>query len=346
MVGMPYHLEKGPWLTILEDYLNGERGRSLRFLRELRALRDSNGSLREIAFLDTPALDADPENATPQDRRDHLGDDWFGGPDNRAGFPAAVLAELERSGAAGGPDVLARLDGADTEPGAIVTAKALQGFAGRVARAVEETEGARLNGWPATGFWFQYFGDVDAIVRETLIRTIEVSLGLANDEIAADGETSRWLPVELFWKCPQRWFEGWVSWRWDAVHGTGQVTTMLATPGSGKPVLEHPGLGQAPVGEPRAVSEELLAGPSAPPPDGDGPHLHPKGLWVVTHEEHAQLPTTPDEGPTPAGQWFIPPFGPTYVGVGPVICYRPHEFDGGVAPQGRAYQPPAEVAAR
>ena len=345
MVGMPYHLEKGPWLTILEDYLNGERGRSYRFLVELRGLRDTGGRMRDIAFLDTPALDSDPENATPELRRKHLGDDWFGGAGNKAGFPAALLSKLTRERRDGEPDVVALLDPTDADGSDITTARELRAFAHRVAETIERTEGARLNGWPATGFWFQYFGDVDAIVRETLIRSIEVSLGLDHDETPADGRTDRWLPIELFWKCPQRWFEGWVSWRWDAGHGSGQVTTMLATPGSGKPVLEHPGLGQAPLGEPTAVTAEPLTGPSGPPPDGDGPHLQPKGLWVVTHREHAQLSTTPDDGGTTSGQWFIPPFGPTYVGVGDVICYRPDEFDGGVRPEGRPYLPPVETAA-
>lgn len=345
MVGMPYHLEKGPWLTILEDYLNGERGRSLQFLTELRGLRSGGGLMRDIAFLDTPALDADPDNPNPAARRKHLGEDWFGGDGNKAGFPAAVLDQLRSSTAAGEPDVVALLDPGDASGAPIATAKELQAFALRVAATVDATPGARLNGWPATGFWFQYFGDVDAIMRETLIRSIEVSLGLEHDEVPANGRTDRWMPIELFWKCPQRWFEGWVGWRWDATHGSGQVTTMLATPGSGKPVLEHPGLGQAPLGEPHAVIASPLDVPAGPPPDGDGPAIKAKGLWVITHQEHAQLSTTPDEGGTASGQWFVPPFGPTYVGVGDVICYEPHEFDGGVNPAGRAYVAPSEPVA-
>ena len=340
MVGMPYHLEKGPWLTILEDYLNGERGRSVEFLMELRGLRAGGGLMRDIAFLDSPALNSDLENPTPEKRREHLGRDWFGGASNGNGFPAALMAKLGEDRAKGGPDVVAMLDPADAAAEPIGSAKELQAFARRVADVVERTAGARLSGWPSTGFWFQYFGDVDGIVRETLIRSIEVSLGLEHDEEPEGGSTDRWLPIELFWKCPQRWFEGWVSWRFDATHGSGQVTTMLATPGSGKPVLEYAGLGQAPLGEPDAISATARPGPTGPPPDGDGPNLHPKGLWVVTHQEHAQLSTTPDESGTPSGQWFIPPFGPTYVGVGDVICYRPHEFDGGVNPEGRRYQAP------
>ena len=341
MVGMPYHLEKGPWFAILEDYLNGQDGRSLEFLMELRRLRSCGGRLTEIEFLDSPALDSDEDNGDPDARRIHLGDDWFGGPANGDGFVAALEAKLCDTA----PAVADRLRLPEREP--ITEARALRELAAEVAQTVEETEGARLNGWPVTGFWFQYFGDVDAIVRETLIRSIEVSLGLDHDqEPGPDGPPFQ-LPIELFWKCPQRWFEGWVSWRWDARHGTGQVTTMLATPGSGKPVLEHPQLGQDPHGIPRFLADEPVDGPRTPAPGvrGDAPNIYPKGLWVVTHRQHAKLATTPDDGGTESGRWFIPPFGPTYVGVGDVICYQPVEFDGGTNPAGRPWVPPQPSSA-
>ena len=43
---MPYSLEKGPYLSVIEDYVNGDRGRALETLARLR-----NGD--DIAQLDT-----------------------------------------------------------------------------------------------------------------------------------------------------------------------------------------------------------------------------------------------------------------------------------------------------
>ena len=39
MPGMPYHLEKGPWLSILEDYLNADAYRLIEALRHFRNSR-------------------------------------------------------------------------------------------------------------------------------------------------------------------------------------------------------------------------------------------------------------------------------------------------------------------
>jgi hypothetical protein len=199
-----------------------------------------------------------------------------------------------------------------------------------------------LRNWPVTGFWVQYFGDVEEIVRQTLIRTIEVSLGLEHgEEVPATGPR-RQLPIELFWKCPQRWFEGWVTWRWDESHGTGQVTSMFATPGSGKPVLQNPLDGDGAIEPQTWTTAELLPAPIGPPPSAGprGWRGAPKGMWVITHRHHLEMPDLPDHFPSAKGDWAIPEFGPTYVGLCDVVCVEPSERDGGTKPFGRGYLPP------
>ena len=341
MVGMPYHLEKGPWLTVLEDYLNAEDGRSLDFLRQLRATR-TQGRISDLDFIASPALNQAGEgrdDVQERARRAHLEIDWFGGADSRLGFVEATLRRLPA-------EVVTLLtDRGQVPDQAPTTAAALSDFGAAVIAAVQDVPGARLDRWPSTGFWFQYHGDVHGILRETLIRAIEVSLGLDNDE-EPSGPPERRMPIELFWKCPQRWVEGWVTWRWERANSIGQVTVLLATPGVGKPILDNPTKGRdarLPTGSTLPGGEEApgahLVGPGPTPGQVE---QYPKGMWVVSHTEHAQLPATPQSGPSGAGQWGPPTFGPSCVGVGDLVVVQPAESEGGVDPFGRAFvAPPA-----
>jgi hypothetical protein len=63
-------------------------------------------------------------------------------------------------------------------------------------------------------------------------------------------------------------------------------------------------------------------------------------MWVVSHNEHVQLPPLRADHPLPPGQWIIPEFGAAYLGTGPVVCIAPSEGDGGVDPFGLAYRAP------
>lgn len=330
MPGMPYHLEKGPWLSILEDYLNADTYRMIEALRHFRNSHAESSSLASTPFLLTPALDGDPDYPTLADRRRHLQNDWFGSTSGaRPSFVAdtigaADLAEAVASELAAGADMS--------------TSGGVRDFATRVM----DDERVTLDAWPSTGFWFQYHGDVEGIVRESLIRGIEVALGIDHDADLPTDLPPRILPIELFWKCPQRWFEGWVTWRWDDEHCTGQVTVMFATPGSGKPVLESPGLGDGAVEASTSrvdVDESRPAGPGPGEP-GRNARQSTKGMWVISQAEHVQLPATPDDRASGQGDWVIPPFGPSYVGVGEVICVQPAESDGGVKPFGRRWEEP------
>ncbi len=333
MPGMPYHLEKGAWLSVLEDYLNGDPNRTA---KALTLLRDPDLPVTDTGFLASPALDGDPEYNTDDKRQRHLQQDWFGWPaggstwPTRATFAQEVLDLLPADAAAIAADA----------PGENATAEQMRAWTTAVAPLV----GPDFDGWPATGFWHQYFGDVEGIVRETLIRALEVSLGLDHgQEIPTDGPVRR-LPIELFWKCPQCWFDGWVTWRFDRAAGTGQVTVLFTTPGSGKPILEQ-ALDGAGAFVPR-TSRTPATGPAPAGPAPSDPAANAeqaaKGMWVVTHTDNLQLPVLPSAGGRPSGQWLIPPFGPAYVGVGPVVCVQPSEPDGGVAPLGRAYTDPPD----
>lgn len=331
MPGMPYHLEKGPWLSILEDYLNADSARLIDALAQFRASRDHSTSLGVSPFFDSDSFDGDPDYQTPDARRGHMQNDWFG---STTGDAPDFVADVVRE--AGVDDAL----GDELSAGVDVsTATGVLDFAQRIL----DDERVPLDAWPSTGFWFQYHGNVEGIIRESLIRGIEIALGLEHDaEVPEDGP-ERVLPIELFWKCPQRWFEGWITWRWDRTHRTGQVMIMFATPGSGKPVLQSPGLGQNALLEPSSIVDEDRPAPIGPGPSEPDRNAFqsPKGMWVVSQTDHVQLPATPDERGSTAGDWIIPPFGPSYVGAGPVICVQPAEEDGGVRPFGRTWNPPS-----
>jgi hypothetical protein len=191
-----------------------------------------------------------------------------------------------------------------------------------------------------TGYFKRYYGDVEAILRETLVRAIEVSFGLDHDAALADA-TRQW-PVELLWKCPNPWFEGWVTWR---RHGTGptegQVTVILATPGEdANPVINvaalPPGV-TAPLPEPTALSTD------------------DQGMWVVTHHRHVKhnvdLVTPLPDGSAldslidavaalfgrPEREWSIPVPSTTWEGVEGIDVVHVPESAGGAAPFGAAF---------
>lgn len=65
-----------------------------------------------------------------------------------------------------------------------------------------------------TGWWMGYRGDVEVIVRETMVRAIDVSLGLdRTNEAPQPADVRRHWPIQFYWVCGSRWFEGWVGWR-------------------------------------------------------------------------------------------------------------------------------------
>jgi hypothetical protein len=106
-----------------------------------------------------------------------------------------------------------------------------------------------------TGMWNGYYGNVELIVCETLLRMLEVSLGIPhgravpqgpNDESAFEQQlastATRVWPLCLFLTCPKPWFECWVTWQCHDKQSAlrGQVTVLLATPGHRRPATPSP----------------------------------------------------------------------------------------------------------
>jgi hypothetical protein len=149
-----------------------------------------------------------------------------------------------------------------------------------------------------TGFWLNWRGPAEAILRETLHRAIEVSLGVAHQDSATPagaaaaqafvtshdpakappGPYSRWWPIEILWVCGAPNFQGWITWR---EHGSGptdgQVTVVLTTP---PPKTEYPmymSVKVPPTAHPSSTGDnykEVGVGDA-------GDVSYPRGVWVV-----------------------------------------------------------------
>jgi hypothetical protein len=148
-----------------------------------------------------------------------------------------------------------------------------------------------------TGWWHNWFGPAEGIIRESFERAIEVSLGIAHKPVVGNGsaafdppkrtydpntlplsEVKRCWPVEILWACGTPTLQGWVTWR---QHGTGwadgQVTLVFTTPGiEGYPMYADP----QPTNPPPPP-------PTPAPPDYE---LYPgdladaafeRGMWVI-----------------------------------------------------------------
>ncbi len=174
-----------------------------------------------------------------------------------------------------------------------------------------------------TGYWADYYGDVESVLRETLIRTIEVAIGI--DAGADPAKTTRQWDVEVFWKCGNPWFEGWVTWRRNRRHrDEGQVTTIIATPNDTRNTIRiHPA--HPPHGAPA-----LKVPKTAPKAD--------HGMWLVTQPDHRRRTSDParaaSKSPLLKGKesWYD---------EGRVTTLELTEAVGGAAPRGLTYRPPA-----
>lgn len=272
MTGMPYHLEKGPYLSVIESFADKDE---LTLYDALVALRNPANRIEDVGGAAGPLSSPQAASSAMSNSalKDHVRQHWLGQtqPDGSGGWVQPAYGD-----------------------------------------AVTQT-----------GDWHQWYGDADAVIRQTLVRAAEAALGLAHGATLADpGKSPRRWPVELFWKCPQPWLEGWVSWR---KHGSGrrdgQVTVVIATPGNGAPVNSSPVPAQ-----PSSPNTPFQIGPSK----ASGDH----GMWVVTHLHNDPAPVQP---PAPSGQghWQEPVFGATCVSTGPVTVVAPSEIYGGVLPGGR-----------
>lgn len=227
MPGMPYHLEKGPVLSVLESFCNDDRGRLVQALTDLQ----NDVALEQIAPFDDPHLirpDLPPPYQTAAQLRNHFFDHWLG----------------------------------------------------------KQTPGNPSASSP-TGHWHGYTGPVERIMRTTLIRAAQVSLGIAGSTPKPGNATRHW-PIDFWWKCPQPWFEGWVTWRRTGLDAReGHVTVVFATPADYGVVLDDP-------------AKEATVDPQTNPLFMDDE----QGSWLISSELHERV-TVQRPNPGRKGETFM-----------------------------------------
>jgi hypothetical protein len=179
-----------------------------------------------------------------------------------------------------------------------------------------------------TGYWIGYRGDVDAIVRLTFRRALEVALGINYDDALPETPPRHW-PIQILWHCGQPWFEGWVAWN-ERQSGGCDVTVLFATPGHAGGVVRRritaPATRQGRDYAENPVTMDTLTG--AP---------RRRGLMVVSHQNHGREDPSAVWQRSLSGEWQVPTIV-THVGEGEVITVAPSEAEGGVLADGRPFQ--------
>ncbi|HUQ40663.1 MAG TPA: hypothetical protein VM030_10965 [Acidimicrobiales bacterium] len=266
---MPYSLEKGPYLSVMEDFAS-TTDHMVQTLQQMR----QGVPVSDNPVVASPSLDAGPYDKKA--RVQHVNADWFG-------------MRQQSSGAWSAQPPFDPLTN------------------------------------PTTGFWLHWYGDAEAIFRATMIRGIEVALGLDHGEEIPSRPRRSW-PMQFLWKCPQPWYEGWVAWQ---QHGKGadggQVTVLFATPGHGEGIRNSPLL---------PAGAKAQPGYEVEPASSSGRN----GMWVITHA-YQEPRLTPTTVPTGMGAWpTVTTIGSAYRSRGPVVCVAPAEGEGGVLPDGRPFE--------
>jgi hypothetical protein len=275
MPGMPYNVEKGPYLSMLEHLLNRDRAQTARCLRSLRdtekrvtdLLREFPTPIEGGRYRDTAAL------------ADHIDEDWF----------ALAPSSSGRETADQGPADVHR-------------------------------------------YWYHWRGNAEGVVRETLIRAIEVALGLDHGQQVPDpgrDEAGRHWHVSLLTTCGFRWFEGWLTWQklGDEPH-SGHVTALFLTPSHGQE--SEPTPLRPTDSTPRKPGPAYVVNPLTAVGD--------QGLWVTASVLERRV--DPEAGSSewrPRGRFPKPNLGPNYVGSTELVTVQPPEDQGGVLPNGRSY---------
>ncbi len=266
MPPMPYYLEKGPMLSVIESYVNDDVAHAVTMLRALRIPAGGLGhtELWDLAPFKASTLVGKPGNPYWQDFRDK----WCGK----------------------GPNL-----------------------------------------WNGV-MWIDYVGDVEGITRLSIRRALETSLGVGTNDDVPDRPPRHW-PLDLYWKCGQNWFEGWVAYRrWGTGARDGHVALTFCTPSEGSIIVDRP-----------ASHVRLHLGPDfeVDPPNTLHNGLEREaGLMVVTHRHNKATPRfqVPVTG---IGQPFNVVLNPTvYVGEQGLVVVAPAEADGGVLAQPRPYAYP------
>jgi hypothetical protein len=193
-----------------------------------------------------------------------------------------------------------------------------------------------------TGYWRGYHGDVESVLRQTMVRAVEVALGIDGGQGVSD-RTRHW-PVEVFWACPHPWVEGWVTWRSDPDDpAVGQVTVVFATPGD--------------------TVNQIAADPTDPPeppspvPLADLPAVSSHGMWLVSESKHAAhtvykmvqlhedsavdmiLDLVAIMVGSDRDTWFVPSPTTLHQGFGDIVTVDIPAAHGGPVPEGVPYVP-------
>ena len=180
--------------------------------------------------------------------------------------------------------------------------------------------------------WSNYVGDVDLITRRTMRIALEIALGVDEGAPTVRPPARHW-PIDLFWKCGQNWFEGWVTYRRLGTAGDGHVVVVFATPSEGSTIVDRPADSSLLIGGP-----DYEVGPTSTR-DADG-NEREAGMRVVTHRHNDATPSFQLEV-TPVDATFQVVINPAhYVGREEVVVVRPGEADGGVLAQPRPYLAP------
>lgn len=192
----------------------------------------------------------------------------------------------------------------------------------------------------STGYWVGYFGNTEAVVREALIRTLEVAGGMSR---GVQSPTTREWPIEVAWKCPNPYFEVWISWQKRGSGPTdGHVTMLICTPPDRNNRLVTDVQFPPPPSSGSAVPTPL-PDPTAATAD--------EGMWLVAYKKHTptvgyQVISFPSGevvdavvnggnalAPSMSGQWNVPVPSTFWVdgtAARDVVVVAPPAYAGGV----------------
>jgi hypothetical protein len=183
-----------------------------------------------------------------------------------------------------------------------------------------------------TGWWTAWYGDAEGILRETMIRAIEVALGIPHD--GDPQENTQCWRMTFTWTCAAPMLQGWVYW-WDfdynansgpggngSGNGNGHsndgiVNVIFSTPGNGHPLFATP----------------YRSGTDDPPDYNDNPTSalgDEYGLWVIGEDRmEVRLPDSSNFMGLSHG--VIPEPWPDFFHTsGDTVTVSPAEVDGGV----------------
>ena len=179
-----------------------------------------------------------------------------------------------------------------------------------------------------TGWWTRWNGDAAGITRETLVRALEVALGVPHvgaGENTAPPEPTRCWRLQFIWACGAPFFQGWVSWQWDEDDPMeGFVSVTFTTPGNGHLLYATP---------------HRPANAPAPSLGYEDPAVTVGnyGMWLIGENETEARPRGEREF-TDLGVDVLPDWPEAFVHThGGVTVVSPAEIDGGVLPAGRPW---------